>query len=201
MRSSLPVGKIERIVHGARRMIRRNIERLEIMKIILDFRTGGDLKSRLHEDPLDSQARASHRVQAARLLAAARQSHIDGARGKLGAQRLPLQAFAARLQGLVNRGLRFVDLLSGGRPLGGRQLAQAFELLREQALLAEKPYSHFFQSARYRETHPHRRALARRVRKDFPEWPLTMPQGPCGSWPRTANSTESSNVSSPRGSP
>ena len=50
-----PVRKIKRVVHGARRMILRNVQRFEIMEVILDFRPRGHLKSGLREDPLDAQ--------------------------------------------------------------------------------------------------------------------------------------------------
>ena len=78
-----PVRKIKRVVHGARRMILRNIQRFEIMEVVLDFRSRGHLESRLGKDPLDAQARARHGMHAARLLAAPGQGHIDGALGEL----------------------------------------------------------------------------------------------------------------------
>src|SRR5271163_3398939 len=70
-----PVRKIEGVVHGARRMVRRNIERLEVMEVVLDLRPRGYLKARLHENPLDAQTRASDRMYAALLLPPARQRH------------------------------------------------------------------------------------------------------------------------------
>ncbi len=84
-----PVGKIKRIVHGPRRMILRNVQRFEIMKVILDLRSRGHLESGLREDPLDAQARARHGMHAAGLLTAARQGHIDGALGELRAPAPP----------------------------------------------------------------------------------------------------------------
>ena len=77
-----PVGKIKRIVHRPRGVILRDVQRFEIMEVILDFRPRGHLKSRLRENALDPQSRAGDGMQTAGLLAAAGQRHIDGALGE-----------------------------------------------------------------------------------------------------------------------
>ena len=67
MRAQQPaVRKIERVVHRPRRVIRRDVQRLEIVEIVLDLGAGRDLEARLPEDPLDPQARARDGMHAAR---------------------------------------------------------------------------------------------------------------------------------------
>ena len=81
-------------------------------------------------------------MQAARLLAAARQGDIDGALGELALERLLFQRTRRTSSAALDRGLGVVDSLARGGTLGGGQLAQALELLGEQALLAEQPHAH-----------------------------------------------------------
>ena len=73
------VAQIERIVHRARRMIGRDVQRLEVMKVILDLRPLGDLEARTPENLLDAQTRLRDRVQSAGALAPSGQRDIDGA--------------------------------------------------------------------------------------------------------------------------
>ena len=77
------VGEVERVVHRPRRMVRGDVERLEVVPVVLDFGTVLDREAGVAEQRLDAPARAGHRVQAAGLLAAARQRHVDAARGQL----------------------------------------------------------------------------------------------------------------------
>ena len=127
-------------------MIRRNVERLEIVEVIFDLRPRGHLEARLHEDALDAQPRTRHRVQAPRLLPAPGQRHIDGAPRNLGAQCLLLEERTASLQGRLDGDLGIVDRLARRGTLGRRKLPQGFELLGEQPLLTQKPDAYFFQS-------------------------------------------------------
>ena len=48
-RAVLPLAEIERVVHLARRMLRRNIERAEIMEIVLDVRAVRDRETHVGE--------------------------------------------------------------------------------------------------------------------------------------------------------
>ena len=90
------------------------------MKVIFDFRSRCHLKSRLRKDALDAQARAGDGMHAPRLLAAARQGHIDGALGEVLFQRRLLEADPMHLERSLDRRLRIVDSLTGGGTLGGR---------------------------------------------------------------------------------
>src|ERR1700761_151831 len=112
-----PVREIKRIVHRPRRMILRNIQRLEIVEVVLDLGTRRYLESGLRENALDPQPRAGDRMQAARLLAAARQGHIDFPLGEFRGHRRLLEADAVHLERRLDRGLGLVDPLPRRRPL------------------------------------------------------------------------------------
>ena len=120
------------------------------MKVVLDFRPRGHLESRLAEDVLDAQSRARHRMQAAGFLPAARQGHIEGALGEFLLELRLLQADAVHLQRRLNRRLGVVDSLARRGTFGGRERAQALELLGQQPLLAQHPHAHLVQSGKAR---------------------------------------------------
>ena len=69
VRSSRPSAKVEGVVHRARRMIRRDVERFEVVEVILDLRTCRDIEAGAAKQRLDAQPRLGDRMQAARLLA------------------------------------------------------------------------------------------------------------------------------------
>ncbi len=62
VRKQIPARKIERVVQCTCRMIFRNIQRREVMKIIFDFRTGPNAKARIPKYLFDSYRRSRHRV-------------------------------------------------------------------------------------------------------------------------------------------
>ena len=69
-----PVGEVERVVHRPRRMIGGDVERFEVVEVVLDLRTRGHLEAGAPEQGLDAQARPGHRMQATGLLATAGQA-------------------------------------------------------------------------------------------------------------------------------
>ena len=101
-------------------MIRRDVQRLEVVKVILDLGPGRDLEARPGEDPLDAQARPGDGMDAAPLLATSRQGDIQGTAGELGPKRLLVQLGTARVERPLNRGLGLVDFLARCGPLTGR---------------------------------------------------------------------------------
>src|SRR5487761_202536 len=101
-------------------MVRREIERLEVVEIVLDLRTRGDLEARAAEDLLHAQPRQSDRMQPAALLAAARQGDIDTAGGVLALDLRARQCLAPRLDGGLHALLGLVAPLASRGPLGGR---------------------------------------------------------------------------------
>ena len=78
-----PVGEIESVVHRPRRMIGRDVQRLEVVEVVLDFRTRGDLEAGAPEERLDAQARLRDRMQPAALPRRAGQGDIDAPGGQL----------------------------------------------------------------------------------------------------------------------
>ena len=60
----LAVRKEERVVHRARRMIQRNVERVEVVEIVFDFRPFATRKPAARKSA-SARERARHRMQAA----------------------------------------------------------------------------------------------------------------------------------------
>ena len=82
-----PVAEVEGVVHRPRRMVGGDVERLEIVEIVLDLGSLGHAEPGPPEDGLDAQACPRHRMQAADRLAAARERHVDSAARKLALER------------------------------------------------------------------------------------------------------------------
>src|SRR5579863_3463386 len=99
-------------------MVRREIERLEVVEIVLDLRPRGDLETGAAEDLLHAKARQSDRMQSAALLASTRQRDIDTAGGELALDLRPRQRLAPRLDGGLHTLLGLVDPLAGRGPFG-----------------------------------------------------------------------------------
>ena len=104
----LAVGKIERVVHRPRRMIGGDVERFEVVEVVFDLGTGGDVEAGLAEQLLDAQPHLGDRMQSATRLAAARQRDVDAFLRELRGDRAPARAPArlasiARLESLRAR--------------------------------------------------------------------------------------------------
>jgi hypothetical protein len=135
------IGEIERIVHRPRRMIRGDVERLEVVPVVFDLRAVGDCEPGIAEDLLDAPARARDRMQAAKRLATAGQRHIDGIARELRREFLGFERRAPRVERLRERVLRFVDLRAGGATRFRIHRAQRLEQRGDLALLAEQPHA------------------------------------------------------------
>ena len=117
-----PVREIERVVHRARGMIRRDVERFEVVEVVFDLGPGGHIEAGAPEQRLDAQARARDGMQRAPLFAAPRQRDVDAARQRAPARRARARAAARRASSATCSALlRFVDALAGRGPLGGGQ--------------------------------------------------------------------------------
>ena len=64
--------EVERVLHVARGMIRRHVERFEVVVVVFDLRAFEDLVAHAGEDVLDLLAHAHQRVDAARAAARGR---------------------------------------------------------------------------------------------------------------------------------
>ena len=71
----------ERVLRVARRMLRRKVQRLEVVVVVLELRTVGDRVAHAEEDALDPPPHDRDRVQAAGSRAPRRERRIDGRAG------------------------------------------------------------------------------------------------------------------------
>ena len=76
VRSNLPSGKVECVLHGTGRMVRRNVERLEVVVVVFELRPFHNLESDSLKQRRDSLEGASDRMQAAARLTTPRQRDI-----------------------------------------------------------------------------------------------------------------------------
>ena len=139
------IAEVESVVHGARRMVRREVQRLEVVPVVLDLRPFRQLVAQPAEDAGDALQGAGDRVQASALAVAARQGDVDGfgrqarIQGRVFQQRLALaQRAGQRVAGLVDR-------FTGGLALVGWQGAELLELRGDAAALAKQGHAQLFQ--------------------------------------------------------
>ena len=142
MRPQQPaIAEVKRVMHRARRVIGRNIQRFEIMEVVFDFRPFRYRESRATENFFDPQACPCHRMQGTGMTAAPRQGHIDPAGGQLSGHSSSFQHSLACIDrgrqcvlGLVDTGPRLAaDLRAQG--------AERLQLLGDQALLTQQPHA------------------------------------------------------------
>ena len=68
--------EVKGVVHGPRRMMGRDVERLEVVVVVLDLGAFRDLEAELAEQRLDTRQRPGDGVQPARAAAAPGQGHV-----------------------------------------------------------------------------------------------------------------------------
>ena len=166
------IRKIKRIVHGARRMILRDIQRLEIVEVILDLRSRRRPEIRPARKICSMRRRV--RVTGCRLPGSwprpgSVTSMVPLASSRC--QRRLLETDAMHLERGVNRRLGLVDSLTRGRTFGGGERPQALELLGEQPLLSQQAHAHLVERAQVAPTRRRRRAPARPALTEDPLQP------------------------------
>ncbi len=134
--------EVERVVHGARRVILRDVQRREIVEVLFNFRARMHFESGLPKDVDHAAQRAGDRMQLARGQAAPRESHVDGLSREFGLDPCRLERGATHLYGPDQRLLGFVDGLAGRRPLVRRQRTEFARPERESAFPAKKFNAH-----------------------------------------------------------
>ena len=144
------VAEIEGVVHRPRRVVGGDVERLEVVEVVLDLRAFRDAESRPAEDCLDSQARARHRMKAADRLSAARQRHVDCAAAELTLERDSVELRAPRIEGSRDAVLRLVDRGACALALIGRKASETLQQLRHGALAAENLHAHRIERGKIR---------------------------------------------------
>jgi hypothetical protein len=88
--------EVEGVVHRARRMVRREVQRLEVVEVVLDLRAVGELVAQAREDVGDALERFRDRMLRAEARAAARQADVDALGGQAQRQRQFFQRCLAR---------------------------------------------------------------------------------------------------------
>ncbi len=120
--------------------MRRNVQRLEVVKIVLDFRPLLDSETHLGKQGFDALHGARYRVQATAALAASRQGNIDFFAGQLRLQFCLFQLGFFGFQPLLHLLLGLVDLLTRRLALVAGQAAECFQQGSEFAFFAEVVY-------------------------------------------------------------
>ena len=118
-------------------MILRQVQRLEIVVVTLDFRPLFDAVAHRHEDALDALHRDRQRMQMPQRLAPPGKRHVDLLACKLRGKRLFGKRRTLLLQRAFDRRARLIDELPETRPLRGIELSHAALDRRQFALLAE----------------------------------------------------------------
>ena len=113
--------QIERVVVGARRMVRRNVQRAEIVPVALDIRALGDRAAHGAEDRGDLLHGAADRMDQAGLARARRQRWVDAARRRCAprARRFPARARRASIASVSASFSRFSAAPRSRRCSGG----------------------------------------------------------------------------------
>jgi len=128
-------------VHRPRRVVRREVERLEVVPVVLDLRAVGQLVAQSAEDFGDPFQGARNRMDAAALRLPARQGDVDRLAGQARVERDLVQQRLARGQRRAHRVAGAVDRLAHRLALLGRQRPQLLELGGDAALLAEQGHA------------------------------------------------------------
>ena len=125
-------------MHRPRRMVGGDVERLEVVPVVLDLGPALHREAGVAEQRLDAAPRAAHRMQAARLLAPARLRDVDAAGRELALEfgllerRLPLgHDGRERVPRRVDARTRLAALL-------GSETPERLEQRGHRALLAEQ---------------------------------------------------------------
>ena len=114
---------IEGVLHLARRMVRTEVQRIEVEPFGLHLRAVRNLPSHAHEEVLDVLHELGQRMAGTKRLAANRQRHVDGFSGQLGSLLGRLHAGLLRAIGTAEIGTQLAHDLAGFLLLVLRQRA------------------------------------------------------------------------------
>ncbi len=128
-------------------MVRRLVERREVVVVELDLGALGDPVAQAEEDLDDLGGDLLDEVPRADRMRAARERHVDRLGADAGVHGRRRQLGAARLERCLERLADLVGHLADGRPLLGGERAEPAQDRGQRALLAEK-----LDSRRRRET-------------------------------------------------
>ena len=128
---------VERILHRARRMVLRIVQRGEVVPVGLDLGTVGHIEADRAEDLLDALPGADHRMDTARRASPAGQRDIECFFGQARLQLRAGQLRAARVERRLELRLRGIDERAGGLAFLDRERTQALEERGQLPRLAE----------------------------------------------------------------
>ena len=149
------VVEVEGVLHRPGGMVGRDVERFEVVMVVLDLGTFHDVEADGAEEGFDAPAGQGQGVQPARGLTAPRQRHVDALLRQPGFGQMRADRLAACFERVAKGGRRFVDAPAGLGPLGRGKLADPLHLRLQTPLPAEV-------------ADPHRIDLLQRVRSRGP---------------------------------
>ncbi len=129
--------KPESVVVSTCRVVAWDIQGIEVMVIVFDFRAGRHGKAELTEETFNTVDSAGDRVQPTVLDTASRQGDIDGFSSQTGVQRGAFQRVFTLVQHLLHLLFGFVNHRTCSRALFWRQLTQGSHLKGQVPFLAQ----------------------------------------------------------------
>jgi hypothetical protein len=138
LRTSVGRRDIEGVVHRARRMIRRHVERREVVEILFDLRAVGDIEADRAKDCFDALDRQGDRMQPAGAHTAPGQRDIDPLGGEPLLQQRLAQLRVAQAEQRFHLLLGLVQRLATARLGFAAQRRQRFHQPGERAGLAHE---------------------------------------------------------------
>ena len=124
---NVAIFNIESILHRTRWVICRNIQGLEIMEIVFDFRAVRHFKTHTVKQLNHTLQSQSNWMQTAMFLCTARQSNIQGLCSQLSLQLGFIQGIAFAIKCRLKLIFTFVDVRAYGFTLFRRHLTQSFQ--------------------------------------------------------------------------
>ena len=129
--------RVERVLHVARRVMRRDVQQLKVELVGLHLARAIDLEAHQAEDAIDVAQRLRDQVQASGPGRASGQRHVDARAAQRTGQRALLQRRECCLVRRLQRAFQLVRPLAHGRALLARQRPDGAEQVRERALAAQ----------------------------------------------------------------
>ncbi|MNN54255.1 hypothetical protein D3C81_1690620 [compost metagenome] len=121
---------------GTRRVVTRNIQRVEVMIVVFNLRPGLYGEAQFAEEGFNSVDGAGYRMQPTVFHTTARQRNVDGFCRQTLIQRSRFQRILTRVQRFLYRLLCLVDHRSGRRAIFCRHVTQRLHLQGKMAFLA-----------------------------------------------------------------
>ena len=145
------LGQVEGVLRRPRRVLRRVVERGEVVVLVLDLRALEHREAEPDEDVLHLAPDLGDQVQAAgRLRRVARQRHVDAVLGQAAVELRGLELRGPLLEQLLERHAHLVGRLAHRPALLGRQLADRAQRRGQLGLAAEVAHPQLLELGRAR---------------------------------------------------